>query len=135
LFLFKILSDFYKLFNSNYNSLFELMIVFFCRYRNRPIMSAFGLYDATSIMNADMLRRYQREGYFKLSFYVFAFFYYFVGLVICSHYTKLINVCIYLSYDFSFQNDTCIDCCVKIISNVTSVETKSSMKLFHTGNR
>jgi len=87
-------------------------------------MSEFGLYDATSIMNADKLRRYQREGWFKLLFYVFAFFYYLVGYVTCSHYIKLINVCIYLFYDFSFQNDTCIDCCVKIISNVTSVFIK-----------
>lgn len=42
-------------------------------------MSGFGLYDPTSIMNADKLNKYQREGWIKLTFYLFAFFYYLYG--------------------------------------------------------
>ena len=46
------------------------------RYMNRPVMSGPGLYDPTSIMNADELFRAQREGWFKLAFYLLSFFYY-----------------------------------------------------------
>lgn len=42
-------------------------------------MSSFGLYDPTSIMNADKLYKYQREGWIKLAFYLFSFFYYLYG--------------------------------------------------------
>ncbi|CAG0897962.1 unnamed protein product [Darwinula stevensoni] len=49
------------------------------RYKNRPVMSGPGLYDPTSIMNADVLTKCQREGWFKLAFYVFCFFYYLYG--------------------------------------------------------
>lgn len=42
-------------------------------------MSGFGLYDPTSIMNADTLNKYQREGWIKLAFYLFSFFYYLYG--------------------------------------------------------
>jgi len=51
------------------------------RYRTRPVMSGPGLYDPTSIMNADILDRCQKEGWFKLSFYLIAFFYYLYGMI------------------------------------------------------
>ena len=43
---------------------------------NRPVMSSPGLYDPTSIMNADELSRAQKEGWIKLAFYLISFFYY-----------------------------------------------------------
>ena len=46
------------------------------RYMNRPVMSGPGLYDATTIMNADQLSRAQKEGWIKLAFYLISFFYY-----------------------------------------------------------
>ncbi|KAF5300985.1 hypothetical protein FQR65_LT19289 [Abscondita terminalis] len=49
------------------------------RYRTRPVMSGPGLYDPTSIMNADTLTRCQREGWIKLAFYLLSFFYYLYG--------------------------------------------------------
>lgn len=52
------------------------------RYRNRPVMSGHGLYDPTSIMNADVLTKCQREGWIKLAFYLLSFFYYLYGYVI-----------------------------------------------------
>ncbi|CAG9814053.1 unnamed protein product [Phaedon cochleariae] len=52
------------------------------RYRTRPVMSAYGIYDPTSIMNADVLTRCQREGWIKLAFYLLSFFYYLYGYVI-----------------------------------------------------
>jgi len=58
-----------------------LMVYHIIRHCNRPVMSGFDLYDATSIMNADKLDSHQREGWFKLAFYVFAFFYYLVGMI------------------------------------------------------
>ena len=50
-----------------------------CRYFNRPVMSGPGLYDPTSIMNADTLNKCQREGWIKLAFYLLSFFYYLYG--------------------------------------------------------
>ncbi len=50
-----------------------------CRYMHRPVMSGPGLYDPTSIMNADTLNKCQREGWVKLAFYLLAFFYYLYG--------------------------------------------------------
>ncbi|XP_044750748.1 protein cornichon isoform X1 [Coccinella septempunctata] len=52
------------------------------RYRTRPVMSGPGLYDPTSIMNADVLTKCQREGWIKLAFYLLSFFYYLYGYVI-----------------------------------------------------
>ncbi|CAH1977773.1 unnamed protein product [Acanthoscelides obtectus] len=52
------------------------------RYRTRPVMSGYGIYDPTSIMNADVLTRCQREGWIKLAFYLLSFFYYLYGYVI-----------------------------------------------------
>ena len=56
---------------------FNLFIPF--RYMNRPVMSGPGLYDPTSIMNADTLNKCQREGWIKLAFYLLSFFYYLYG--------------------------------------------------------
>lgn len=55
------------------------IVLYYFRYKNRPAMSGFGLYDPTSIMNADKLNKYQREGWIKLTFYLFSFFYYLYG--------------------------------------------------------
>lgn len=59
------------------------------RYINRPVMSKPGLYDPTSIMNADVLQKCQREGWIKLAVYLLSFFYYLYGWVtaieICMH--------------------------------------------------
>lgn len=49
------------------------------RYKNRPVMSGPGLYDPTSIMNADTLAKCQREGWIKLAVYLLSFFYYLYG--------------------------------------------------------
>lgn len=51
------------------------------RYRTRPIMSSAGLYDPTSIMNADTLGKCQREGWIKMAFYLISFFYYLYGMI------------------------------------------------------
>lgn len=40
-----------------------------------------GLYDPTSIMNSDQMSRAIKEGWIKLIFYLFCFFYYIYGLV------------------------------------------------------
>ena len=44
------------------------------RYMSRPVMSGPGLYDPTTIMNADILAYCQKEGWCKLAFYLLAFF-------------------------------------------------------------
>ncbi|XP_048393965.1 protein cornichon homolog 1 isoform X1 [Stegostoma tigrinum] len=49
------------------------------RYMTRPIMSVPGLYDPTTIMNADILAYCQKEGWCKLAFYLLSFFYYLYG--------------------------------------------------------
>ncbi|KFD52470.1 hypothetical protein M514_06667 [Trichuris suis] len=46
------------------------------KYINRPVMSSPGIYDPTTIMNADHLNRAIREGWAKLLFYIISFFYY-----------------------------------------------------------
>uniref|UniRef100_G3PDA9 Cornichon family AMPA receptor auxiliary protein 1 n=1 Tax=Gasterosteus aculeatus TaxID=69293 RepID=G3PDA9_GASAC len=46
------------------------------RYMSRPVMSCPGLYDPTTIMNADILAFCQKEGWCKLAFYLLSFFYY-----------------------------------------------------------
>ncbi|CAF1240982.1 unnamed protein product [Adineta ricciae] len=51
------------------------------KFRNRPVMSGFGIYDPTSIMNAQALNSLQREGWIKLGFYVITFFYYLYGMI------------------------------------------------------
>lgn len=52
-------------------------------------MSCPGLYDPTTIMNADILAFCQKEGWCKLAFYLLSFFYYLYGYKI-----------ILLSFDF-----------------------------------
>jgi len=47
------------------------------------VISGFGLYDPTSIMNASELNRAQKEGWVKLAFYILLFFYYIYGYVRC----------------------------------------------------
>lgn len=42
-------------------------------------MSCPGLYDPTTIMNADILAFCQKEGWCKLAFYLLSFFYYLYG--------------------------------------------------------
>jgi hypothetical protein len=59
-----------------------LIIYHINRYRTRPVMTGLGIYDPTSIMNADVLTRCQREGWIKLAFYLLSFFYYLYGYVI-----------------------------------------------------
>lgn len=44
-------------------------------------MSCPGLYDPTTIMNADILAFCQKEGWCKLAFYLLSFFYYLYGWV------------------------------------------------------
>lgn len=44
-------------------------------------MSGPGLYDPTTIMNADQLSRAMREGWVKLGFYLLSFFYYLYGMI------------------------------------------------------
>jgi len=51
------------------------------RYMNRPVMSGPGLYDPTTIMNADELSRGQKEGWIKLAFYIISFFYYLYSMI------------------------------------------------------
>ncbi|XP_045169224.1 protein cornichon homolog 1-like [Mercenaria mercenaria] len=51
------------------------------RYSNRPVMSQPGLYDPTTIMNADQLNRAMREGWIKLAFYLISFFYYLYSMI------------------------------------------------------
>lgn len=48
-------------------------------------MSGPGLYDPTSIMNADALNKCQREGWIKLAFYLLSFFYYLYGYNLSSY--------------------------------------------------
>ena len=50
------------------------------RYLKRPVMSGPGLYDPTSIMDADTLNKCQREGWIKMAFYLLSFFYYLYGM-------------------------------------------------------
>ncbi|XP_070576851.1 protein cornichon homolog 1-like [Ptychodera flava] len=51
------------------------------RYSNRPVMTGPGLYDPTTIMNADILSRCMREGWVKLGFYLISFFYYLYSMI------------------------------------------------------
>uniref|UniRef100_A0A8C5VLI4 Cornichon family AMPA receptor auxiliary protein 1 n=1 Tax=Microcebus murinus TaxID=30608 RepID=A0A8C5VLI4_MICMU len=51
------------------------------RCMSRPVMSGPGLYDPTTIMNADILAYCQKEGWCKLAFYLLAFFYYLYGMI------------------------------------------------------
>lgn len=49
---------------------------------SKPLLSRIsGIYDPTNIMNSDQLARATREGWIKLFFSLFAFFYYIYGLI------------------------------------------------------
>ncbi|KAH3846737.1 protein cornichon homolog 1-like [Dreissena polymorpha] len=58
-----------------------LIVYHIRRYQCRPVMSAPGLYDPTTIMNADQLNRAMREGWIKLAFYLISFFYYLYSMI------------------------------------------------------
>ena len=47
-------------------------------------MSSAGLYDPTTIMNADQLSKAMKEGWVKLAFYLLSFFYYLYRCVLAS---------------------------------------------------
>jgi len=66
----------------------EMSVGIAVRFLNRPVISGFGLYDPTSIMNASELNRAQKEGWVKLAFYILLFFYYIYGYVVI---TFLVN--------------------------------------------
>jgi len=51
------------------------------RYLKRPVMSGPGLYDPTTIMNADILSYSMYEGWGKLVFYLISFFYYLYRMI------------------------------------------------------
>jgi hypothetical protein len=51
------------------------------KFRTRPVMSGLGIYDPTTIMNAQILSTAQREGWIKLGFYMITFFYYLYGMI------------------------------------------------------
>jgi hypothetical protein len=71
-------------------------------------MTGPGLYDPTSIMNADVLTKCQREGWVKLAFYLLSFFYYLYGYV--RHETMVIH----LIMKVSLVNLTFIGPCIVI---------------------
>jgi Cornichon protein len=52
-------------------------------------MSCPGLYDPTTIMNADELSRAQKEGWIKMAFYIVSFFYYLYRFVLFSTFHML----------------------------------------------
>ncbi|CAD5231604.1 unnamed protein product [Bursaphelenchus xylophilus] len=51
------------------------------RYINRPIMREPGIYDPTTILNNDELKKANREGWIKLGFYLISFFYYLYAMI------------------------------------------------------
>lgn len=51
------------------------------RYMHRPVMSTPGLYDPTTVMNADTLAYCMKEGWGKLAFYLISFFYYLYRMI------------------------------------------------------
>ena len=46
------------------------------KFRTRPMMNGYGIYDPTSIMKIRTLHLLKREGWIKLGFYLITFFYY-----------------------------------------------------------
>lgn len=46
------------------------------KFKNRKVLSGFGIYDPTLIMNGDVLNFEMKEGWIKLGFYMISFFYY-----------------------------------------------------------
>ena len=60
------------IYQSNENRYFLQTI----RFQKRPIMSGYGIYDPTFVMNGDVLNGEMKEGWIKLGFYMISFFYY-----------------------------------------------------------
>jgi len=58
-----------------------LAVYHIIRYINRPVISGPGIYDPTTIMNADQLSRVSWEGSIKLGFYLVSFFYYLYAMI------------------------------------------------------
>ncbi|RNA25982.1 cornichon -like protein [Brachionus plicatilis] len=58
-----------------------ILIFNFNKYKNRPVMSRFGIYDPTLVMNGDVLNREMKEGWIKLAFYMVSFFYYLYSFI------------------------------------------------------
>jgi len=58
-----------------------LIVYHIRRYLTRPIMSGPGLYDPTTIMNADILSYCMTEGWIKLVFYLISFFFYLYRMI------------------------------------------------------
>ena len=57
------------------------LLAYIWKYMSRPVMSGPGLYDPTTIMNADILAYCQKEGWCKLAFYLLALFYCLYGMI------------------------------------------------------
>ena len=55
-------------------------------------MSGMGIYDPTTIMNADELNRAQKEGWIKLAFYLLSFFFYLYRYVISLYFYHYAHV-------------------------------------------
>ncbi|XP_062503657.1 protein cornichon-like [Corticium candelabrum] len=53
-----------------------LLLYHMCRYYRRPRMSVPGLYDPTNVMNMTEMKFNIREGWTKLVYYLFCFFFY-----------------------------------------------------------
>ncbi|OQR77840.1 protein cornichon-like [Tropilaelaps mercedesae] len=49
------------------------------KYKHRPVMSTPGIYDPTTIMNANIRDQAYKEGWCKMAFYLLSFFYYLYG--------------------------------------------------------
>merc|ERR1711964_133967 len=65
-----------------------LLVYHLYRYKNRPVMSGPGLYDPTTILHMDNIKRAQVEGWIKVAFYILSFFYFIYGMIysiIASH--------------------------------------------------
>jgi len=75
-------------------------------------MTGPGLYDPTSIMNADVLTKCQREGWIKLAFYLLSFFYYLYGYVLFTVRHETMVICLIMKV--SLVNLTFIGPCILI---------------------
>lgn len=102
--------------------------MFLYRYMSRPVMSGPGLYDPTTIMNADILAFCQKEGWCKLAFYLLSFFYYLYGYVfICIYMYWYVFVCIYMYlYAFPFY---WLSFLVRLLFQITAIENVVSFVL------
>ena len=58
-----------------------LMMIMYCRYSRRPVMSGCGLYCPTTLLSGQEIRRGQLEGWAKLATYILLFFYSLYGFV------------------------------------------------------